>query len=200
MENLADVSTYEYFLAIITAVIADNRHITLQTLQLRCEILLSGLATSASTGSSALASQVRSAFYAVLSHASHTAVFDLANALLVVIQSNLNNDRLLLPLLDLTSFLLDARILQRIAGQADAGSSPFKWRTFLSLVQKSHFKSSSMPKLFVAIQIYRSIAYENNDGYGSEATGPAIIRPDAVKKLIELCGHPFPKVCTPDAI
>lgn len=57
-----------------------------------------------------------------------------------------------------------------------------RWRNFLSLVQKAHFKSNNMQKLYLALDVYRGLA-----------NVPAI-RQDVRTKLTSMLLHPFPKV------
>ena len=50
------------------------------------------------------------------------------------------------------------------------------------MVQKSHFKSNSMQKLHLALDVYRGLA-------DIEA-----IRAETINKLLSMLLHPFPKV------
>lgn len=59
-----------------------------------------------------------------------------------------------------------------------------RWRNLLSLVQKSHYKSNHMQKLHLACDVYRGLAEVE------------IIRADVLSKLVNMLGHPFPKVST----
>lgn len=90
-----------------------------------------------------------------------------------------NASNLMLPALDLLAFLLDMGIPQRLA-DASAG---FKWRTLLSHVQKSHHKSSDVPKLLAAVNVYRGLAEVQS------------IRGEVVKKLLSmLATNPYPRI------
>jgi hypothetical protein len=57
-----------------------------------------------------------------------------------------------------------------------------RWRTLLSLTQKSHFKSNNIPKLHAVLNIYRGLAELPS------------IRPDVVKKVSSMLLHPFPSI------
>jgi len=90
-----------------------------------------------------------------------------------------NATNLMLPALDLLSFLLDMRIPQQLAN----GQTSFKWRTLLSAVQKSHHKSSDVPKLLAAVNVYRGLAEVET------------IRGEVVKKLLSmLATNPYPRI------
>ncbi|KAK8161036.1 tubulin folding cofactor D C terminal-domain-containing protein [Phyllosticta citrichinensis] len=111
-----------------------------------------------------------------------TSLVNVANAILGVFKANLSNDRVIMPLLDVVAFLFDAQVLQRLNG------SNFKWRTLLSLVQKSHFKSNNIAKLHLALDAYRGLA-----------NVPAI-RPDIMTKLSSMLLHAFPKVVSTNLV
>ena len=97
----------------------------------------------------------------------------------ILSSSTPNATNLMLPALDLLSFLLDMRIPQQLA----SGQTSFKWRTLLSTVQKSHHKSSDVPKLLAAVNTYRGLA---------EVEG---IRGEVVKKLLSmLATNPYPRI------
>lgn len=90
-----------------------------------------------------------------------------------------NASNLMVAALDLLAFFLDMRIPQRLA-QAEPA---FKWRTLLSTVQKSHHKSSDVPKLLAAVNVYRGLAEVES------------IRGEVVKKLLSmLATSPYPRV------
>jgi tubulin-specific chaperone D len=57
-----------------------------------------------------------------------------------------------------------------------------RFRTLLSLIQKSHFKSNNIPKLHTVLNIYRGLAEIPT------------IRPDVVKKVASMLLHPFPSI------
>lgn len=97
----------------------------------------------------------------------------------ILSSSTPNATNLMLPALDLLSFLLDMRIPQKLAN----GQTGFKWRTILSTVQKSHHKSSDVPKLLAAVNVYRGLAEVES------------IRGEVVKKLLSmLATNPYPRI------
>jgi hypothetical protein len=59
-----------------------------------------------------------------------------------------------------------------------------RWRNFLSLIQKSHFKSNNIQKLSFALDVYRGLAEVD------------AIRKDVLTKVSSMLLHPFPKVCS----
>jgi hypothetical protein len=94
----------------------------------------------------------------------------------ILASSTPNATNLMLPALDLLAFLLDMRIPQQLG-------SDFKWRTLLSTVQKSHHKSSDVPKLLAAVNVYRGLAEVES------------IRGEVVKKLLSmLATNPYPRI------
>ncbi|KAF2855578.1 hypothetical protein T440DRAFT_550955 [Plenodomus tracheiphilus IPT5] len=103
-------------------------------------------------------------------------LFDFATCLTQLLRSNLENDRVLLPLLEILAFLFDMHILQRLQ------DTSFNFRTLLSLTQKSHFKSTHMQKLHLALDVYRGLG------------GVAVTRRDTLAKVMSMLLHPFPKV------
>ena len=59
----------------------------------------------------------------------------------------------------------------------------YRWKTLFYYVQKSHYKSSNIAKLLVAVQIYRGLIDISS------------IRFEVTQKLISMLTHPFPKAC-----
>ena len=97
----------------------------------------------------------------------------------ILSSSTPNATNLMLPALDLLAFLLDMRIPQQLAN----AQTSFKWRTLLSAVQKSHHKSSDVPKLLAAVNVYRGLAEVES------------IRGEVVKKLLSmLATNPYPRI------
>ncbi|KAF2682125.1 hypothetical protein K458DRAFT_342479 [Lentithecium fluviatile CBS 122367] len=101
---------------------------------------------------------------------------DFANCLLDILKTNLEIERVLLPLLEVFAFLFDMQVLQRLS------STPFNFRTLLSYTQKAHFKSTHMQKLHLALDVYRGLG-----------TIPAT-RADTITKVTSMLLHPFPKI------
>jgi hypothetical protein len=59
------------------------------------------------------------------------------------------------------------------------------FRSLLSYIQKSHFKSTHIQKLHLALDVYRGLG-----------TIPATAD-DTLTKVVNMLLHPFPKVCSP---
>jgi hypothetical protein len=63
-----------------------------------------------------------------------------------------------------------------------------RWMSLLSIVQKAHYKSSSIPKIMACLDIYRALA-------AIEA-----IRSLVLTKVVSMLLHPFPNVSCIDII
>ncbi len=143
--------------------------------------LLEGFASSAGAGSESLIQSTRPALLDVLEtlpliERTSASLLSTGNALLELYKIHISNDRVLIPLLELSGFLLDANLLQCLS------QTKFKWRSFLSLIQKSHFKSTNISKLIAALHVYRGLAEVQ------------AVRVDVLLKLANMLLHPFPKV------
>ncbi|CAN9243043.1 unnamed protein product [Alternaria alternata] len=101
---------------------------------------------------------------------------DFANCFLTLLKENITNDRVLLPLLEVISFLFDMQVMQRLQ------STPFNFRVLLSYTQKAHFKSTHMQKLHLALDVYRGLG------------DITLTRTDTLSKVVSMLLHPFPKV------
>jgi len=101
----------------------------------------------------------------------------------ILSSSTPNATNLMLPALDLLSFLLDMRIPQQLTTTNTNTTTPFKWRSLLSTVQKLHHKSADVPKLLAAVNVYRGLAEIES------------IRGEVVKKLLSmLATNPYPRI------
>lgn len=123
---------------------------------------------------------------------SSSSLFEVMNIMTSLLSTNLTNDRIVLPILDVLSFLFDMQIVQRLQPRLSpepTNTNPnrplFKFKTLLSLLQKSHFKSTNVQKLQLALDVYRGFADIHIHG----------IRDLVVTKVVSLLSHPFPKVC-----
>ncbi|TID25957.1 beta-tubulin cofactor d [Venturia nashicola] len=87
-----------------------------------------------------------------------------------------DNDRVLVPVLEVIAFLLDVQIIQRLP------PTQFKYLNLLSLIQKSHFKSTNTQKLHAALNIYRSLGNIPS------------IQSEVIKKVTSMLVHPFPSI------
>ncbi|KAF2103374.1 hypothetical protein NA57DRAFT_63931 [Rhizodiscina lignyota] len=143
--------------------------------------ILEGYVSSAGMGSESVVQVARAALLSAVDPLlpesnNQLSLIAVANVLMDVFKKHLENDRILLPLLEIIAFLLDMQILQRLA------ETTFKWRNLLSLVQKSHYKSNHMHKLHLALDVYRGLA------------DVTVIRKDVTSKLVSMLSHPFPKL------
>jgi len=137
----------------------------------------------------------------------------LTTALTTVLQAAIastpgsSNDRLLLPLLGTVSFLLDAHLLHPVLrqprrlsqSQSDTQTTTLTPLTLLSLTQKAHYKSTSVPKLLVCVDIYRCLGL--GFGAGPESASDEVgngdedkLKQEVKKKLASMLLHPFPRV------
>ncbi|KAF2771416.1 hypothetical protein EJ03DRAFT_308734 [Teratosphaeria nubilosa] len=81
--------------------------------------------------------------------------------------------------LELLSFLVSTNIPYRLS----MNPTDFKWRNLLSAVQKSHFKSSDVPRILSAVKVYRGLAAVDS------------IREEVLKKLVNMLRtNPYPRV------
>lgn len=145
------------------------------------QALLQGLATSAVAGAEGLVRSSRAALIQFLDLSDQTAAQDLLAGCLEVLatalKDNLQDDRYAIPIVELIAFLTDSYTVS-----TENDPNPIFRRVFL-LVQKSHFRSASIPRLEAAVQVYAALV----------RLGP--LRADVLKKLTGLLLHPFPRVC-----
>lgn len=159
--------------------------------QIGLQSVFSGISSSAGAGSDDIMQTSRSALTDVLS--SKPTIFHQENrqndtidlltsinafqTLLTAALSSIPNDRTLTPLLHTLAYLFDANLLQELP------STRFKYRSLLSLVQKSHHRTSSLPRIFAALDVYRGLAEVDS------------VKDDVLVKLVSMMrSHPFVKV------
>ncbi|KAF2672377.1 hypothetical protein BT63DRAFT_468368 [Microthyrium microscopicum] len=102
-------------------------------------------------------------------------IFSFLTVWMDVLQENLKNDRVSLPLLETLAFLGDFGALFAVL----IGD---RFINLLSLVQKSHFKTSNIPKILAALEVYRALAEVEQ------------IQDPVRSKIKNMLLHPFPKV------
>lgn len=178
-----DMSSGDYFVSAGSIILSGGRK-KLSFFSAKAEryaAFLEGFASSISVGTEATVMAARRALYEVLYGLPVTCTDDacllgVGIALCRVIEAALDEERVLGPLIDLTSYLFDVRVLQDLIG------TEFPWRRLLSNVQKAHFKSSSIPKLVAATHIYRSLCEID------------VVREAARKRLLGMLLNPMPKV------
>ncbi|KAF2129523.1 hypothetical protein P153DRAFT_385728 [Dothidotthia symphoricarpi CBS 119687] len=173
-----DVSSHAYFATALAILQSSTTPAIKQAICL-------GFVSSAGMGSESVVQNSRAALLDLVdalpdsstSDAQHFTLTDLANCLSDLVKGNLDNDRTVIPLLEVIAFLFDMQIMQRLTT-----TSSFNFRTLLSLTQKAHFKSSHMQKLHLALDVYRGLG-----------TIPAT-RADTLTKVASMLLHPFPKI------
>ncbi|KAK5162780.1 hypothetical protein LTR04_003015 [Oleoguttula sp. CCFEE 6159] len=175
--DTSSVSTYLYYRSLLQ-LLAPN------ILPCIRKAILEGYISSAGGGSESVVQASRTALADALAAdalptcGSTYRLVDVCHTFVDILRDNLSTDRIVLPLLEVLAFLFDAFIIQRVAEEG----TYFRWKTLLSLVQKAHFKSNSIPKLLAAVNVYRGL------------TEIEVVRGSALTKLASMLLHPFPKV------
>ncbi|KAF1956014.1 hypothetical protein CC80DRAFT_83737 [Byssothecium circinans] len=177
--SVADgISSYAYFANALTVL----RSTTPDAIK---EALCLGFVTSAGMGSESVVQNSRAALLDAIDtwpvdnsqgEETQISLLDVANCLLSLLKQSLETERVLLPLLDVLAFLSDMQVLERLT------STSFNFRALLSYTQKAHFKSTHMPKLHLALDIYRGLG-----------TMPST-QVDTITKVTSMLLHPFPKI------
>ncbi|KAL4975370.1 tubulin folding cofactor D C terminal-domain-containing protein [Aspergillus desertorum] len=160
-EHFSQVSTTEYFVQLLELQVIDWLRLP----------LFQGIATSAVAGAEGLIRSTRSALIrSINNHPAerHPEVATvIIHDLLLVLNEKLPDDRYAIPILETAAFLLDSYVALR--------------KLFI-LVQKAHFKTSSIARLEAAIRTYAPLSRLDQ------------VRADVLKKLTGLLLHPFPRV------
>ncbi|KAF2019909.1 beta-tubulin cofactor d [Aaosphaeria arxii CBS 175.79] len=175
--TLEGVSSYAYF-AHALSIFTPSQPTEIK------EALCLGFISSAGMGSESVVQNSRAALLDAIDRlpppenddADTLTFLDIATCFVDLLRKSLDNERTLLPILEVFAFLFDMRVMQSLAGTS------FNFRTLLSLTQKSHFKSTHMQKLHLSLDVYR--------GLGDVAA----TREDTVKKVVGMLLHPFPKI------
>ncbi|EPS32540.1 hypothetical protein PDE_07500 [Penicillium oxalicum 114-2] len=172
-EHFSNVSSQGYF----------EQLLSLYKVEWLRQPLIQGLATSATAGADGLIRSSRSALIQVLvSHDStdqQALLTNILNDLATVLGSNIQDDRYAIPVVDLLGFLIDSFVVP------DQSVYDAALREVFVLVQKFHFRSSSIQRLESAVKVYAAL---------SRCTS---LREDALKKLTGILLHPFPRVSSP---
>lgn len=167
--RLPSTSTSTYF----THVLA----LTLKNCYLLVHVL-SGLITSATSGSDSLLSASRSALASHVDILSDSELLHLISSLLSILSGNIQNERIALPALSTLAFIGEINVLERLT----ARESSFDPSPVLALVAKCHYKTTNVRKLMAALSCYSSLCYISS------------IRDAALGKLCNLLLHPYPMV------
>ncbi|KAF1966082.1 hypothetical protein BU23DRAFT_518586 [Bimuria novae-zelandiae CBS 107.79] len=172
------VSSYAYFANALTVLKPSTSPAII-------EAVCIGYVTSAGMGSESVVQNSRAALLNAIDAWPTTGVdgdagtfnlLDVVKCLLELLKSNLDTERVLLPVLDIFAFLFDMQVMHRLL------ETDFNFRAVLSYTQKAHFKSTHMQKLLLALDVYR--------GLGTIAT----TRADTITKVTSMLLHPFPKI------
>ncbi|PKS08940.1 hypothetical protein jhhlp_003553 [Lomentospora prolificans] len=152
-----------------------------------CE-LLAGYVTSADTGNESLVIVSRE-LLCEFCEESQEKLDSVCSALMQNLRDRQGQDRLLIPTLEIISFLLNVGLMQK-SGQVDA-------RTLTLLTQKSSYKSSNVRKLETCIKVYGGIARiaeEDKRHVKMKRAEEGIA--ESKKRLGALLYHPWPRVRT----
>lgn len=187
----SDISSYSYMKRVGTYILRSAANI--QDNHSHLGAWLTGFASSAGAGAESFIEPSRQALHDILcslptnadskSDTSLPSLEEVGIALRTLLLTTItsSDDRILLPLLETVCFLLDANILQPLF-KAPSTTPSLKPVTLLSLIQRAHYKSTSLPKLLSCIHIYLHLA------------GLHEIRTEVLKKLVSMLLHPFPRV------
>ncbi|KAJ5690264.1 hypothetical protein N7462_004656 [Penicillium macrosclerotiorum] len=169
-QHFSHVSSQEYFAQILT----------LYSIEWLRRPLLKGFSTSAIAGTDGLIRASRSALIQFLNahEASerHAVLVIMLQDLSAIMEEDLQDDRFVIPIIDLLAFLIDSYAVSCPDGQDAIFKAVFK------LVQKAHFRSSNIPRLEAAVKVYAALSKLES------------VREDTLKKLTSLLLHSFPRV------
>ncbi|KAF2152434.1 hypothetical protein K461DRAFT_294099 [Myriangium duriaei CBS 260.36] len=157
--TIDDVSSQEYFYDILKVLRASR----IEDFQ-RMDILR-GLSSSVGPGAEHLLQAARAALVDLLQQSEQHVTTDMLTAISEMLNDNSVTANDPEPILELLAFVLDNMPIEHLAGEQ------FKWRTLLSRVQKSHFKSTIPNRLLAAIEVYRILGTID------------VIRAEVLKKL-----------------
>ncbi|KAF7193906.1 Tubulin-specific chaperone D [Pseudocercospora fuligena] len=178
--DVASVSSLQYFRAALRDIIlpetlesGDGRDDALA----RQEALIKGCISCAGVAAESLLQFSRQVLAELLLGASMESLQQFMTAFTGILSQQVSDLANTHPTLELLAFLLDMQIPQRLS------DSVFKWRTLLSVVQKSHHKSNDIPKILAAVHVYMGL------------TDVAAIRVETLKKLVSMLKtNPYPRV------
>ncbi|RMY14724.1 hypothetical protein D0868_01291 [Hortaea werneckii] len=172
VRDVANVSTEDYFAAILSPLGAEKRDPALEV------SLLEGCISCASISGERLLQSSRLALVELICNADHALLAVHMTSFGAILKEMLTDATHMHPALELLGFLLDMQIPQRLANRTH-----FKWRNLLSTVQKAHHKSNDIPKIVAAVNVYRELA------------GVPAIRDEVLKKLVSMLKtNPYPRV------
>ncbi|KAI1816509.1 beta-tubulin cofactor d [Poronia punctata] len=176
-------SSKEYFTSLLT--LRDSSHLITSkaTSSLASEIctssLLAGLVTSADTGNEDLVIATRAAL-ASFCETSDKNLGQVCDSLVQNLKSYAGVDRVLVPTLEVVSFLFHVGILN-----ITPDSQLINPKQLCLLVQKAAYKTGNVRKLEACIKVYGALA---------AATTADVVRGEARRRLGALLLHPWPRV------
>ncbi|KAL4987726.1 tubulin folding cofactor D C terminal-domain-containing protein [Aspergillus falconensis] len=169
-EHFNQVSTTEYFVQLLELQAVDWLRLP----------LFQGISTSAVAGAEGLVRSTRSSLIQSINNCPAERHPEVATAiihdLLQVLSEKLPDDRYAIPILETAALLLDGYV-----ASVPSFQSPTLRKLFV-LVQKVHFKTSSIARLEAAIRAYAPLSRLDQ------------VRADVLKKLTGMLLHPFPRV------
>lgn len=169
--DVESVSTFEYFYDAIEPLRGSVGNAVIETALLKGCISCAGI--SAESLMMAARDAIADSFQTLDDTRLATHMATIAGLLKHMIAENDNTH----PALEFLAFLLDMQFPQKLP---EVG---FRWRNLLSSVQKSHHKSTDIPKILAAIHVYRGLADIPS------------IHHEVTKKLIGMLStHPYPRV------
>lgn len=140
--------------------------------------LMAGYVSSADTGNEELVIRSRDALTAFCCQ-SKVNNEEICAAMLSNLKDYQDEDRVLVPTLELVAFLFNVDLFQQC--------SDFKYKSLCLQTQKAAYKTGNIRKLLAAVKVYGAIA-------GNIDADPGAV--EARKRLAALMGHPWPKVRT----
>ncbi|MCJ1404523.1 hypothetical protein MMC11_007749 [Xylographa trunciseda] len=149
---------------------------SLSSIQWLRQPILEGIVTSAGAGSETILSASRAAIIQSLERMPPNELSTFWDCLLSIVRSEIHNERLLIPVLEVIGFLLATDLDEYPA------LGPLNCHKVFVLVQKCHFKSGNLHKLRAAIDIYVGLSRF------------PVIRKEVLLKLTSMLLHPSANV------
>ncbi|MCJ1288334.1 hypothetical protein MMC26_007689 [Xylographa opegraphella] len=160
--DVGQVTSVAYFLQLLS----------LSSVQWLRRPLLEGIVTSAGAGSEKVLLASRAAIVQTMEGIPQDERSILWDCLLSIIQTEVQNERLVVPVLEVLGFLLSTSL------HGNTVSSLLDWHKVFLLVQRCHFKSGNLHKVKAAIDVYVGLSR------------CSVIRKEALLKLSNMLLHP----------
>ena len=159
---LFDVSSHAYFREKLSVLKLGG------SLMWQLKATIKGCISTGGSGNESLLQPVRAAVSEALCSASSDAVTNFMNILTSILKEQLAESADTQPALEFLAYILHDLPMQTLVDQA------FNWRNLLAYVQKTHYKSSVVPKILAAVDTYRGLAYVT------------VVRDEVVRKLLSM--------------